>query len=264
MKPIIFFGSSPYSIIVLEELKQSNLLPKIIVTTPDQPTGRGLKLQENPVKIYANHNSITCLTSVKELLVQNLADYIGLVAAYGRIIGPITLSKFNNQIYCIHPSLLPKYRGPSPLQSQVLEQEIQTGATLFQIDTDIDHGPIVSQTPLTLLPQDTTKSLGTKLFIAGTHLFIDFLSNQQVTLIAQNHTNATLTHKISRNDGKIDYTILQNIISKKSIPNSLRTKFQAYSPWPGIWSTAPNGKRIKLIKLDPITIQEEGGNPKKI
>ena len=120
MRNIIFFGSSPFSCIVLEKLVLSAKCQVLsVVTNPDKPAGRHLKLTPNSVKVLAEKHNISVSTSMNYEL--STTNCIGLVAAYGKIISQNVLDKFAGQIYNIHPSLLPKYRGPSPLQQQILD-----------------------------------------------------------------------------------------------------------------------------------------------
>ena len=100
-------------------------------------------------------------------------EVLGLVAAYGQIIKPEVLDQFHGQIYNIHPSLLPKYRGPSPLQQQILDGVTDTGVTIIQLDAQMDHGPIVAVAHDNILPDDTTQTLGNRLFEKGAELFLN-------------------------------------------------------------------------------------------
>src|SRR3989344_6454363 len=199
MQPLVIFGSSPFSVIVLEKLLASNIYHLTsVVTTPDKPTGRGLKLTPNPVKLFAQKNNIPAYISPSSIPPLNSrggkGGVIGLVAAYGRIIPQNILDKFNNQIYNIHPSLLPKYRGPSPLQQQILDNIIKTGVTIIQLDALMDHGPIVAVAKDTIHPDDTWLTLGNRLFAKGAELFIEnYLEFKNCKLKIQDDSLATYT-----------------------------------------------------------------------
>lgn len=266
--PLVFFGSSPFSTLVLDKLLTS--LPagrlQAVVTTPDAPVGRHLKLTPNPVKVLAQKNSVPVFTDIKKFLNHPVpANSIGLIAAYGKIIGPKTLGKFNNHIYGIHPSLLPKYRGPSPLQQQILDGA-DTGVTVLQIDLGEDTGPIVVQQKEAIRPNDTWVTLGNRLFGLGTDLFIDvFLRANSAqagrrqrpgspsTALPQNHKLATFTHKLTRQDGFLPWA--------EFIKFDYDRKFRAYYNWPGIWSINPEGKRVKLVSINPPVIQYADHKP---
>ena len=240
-KQIVFFGSSPFSVLVLEKLVLSAKCQVLsVVTTPDKPVGRHLKLTPNPVKVLAQKYNLPVYDKIHDFIMTT-NDYsmtIGLVAAYGRIIGPKTLSKLNNQIYGIHPSLLPKYRGPSPLQQQILDGITETGVTIFKTDLGEDTGPIVAVAHDKVLPNDTTITLGNRLFEKGTELFIE-IQDSRFKIQKQNHSGATYTKKLTRQDGFVDYQLITN-------NHELEKKRRAFFPWPGVWTINPQGKRIKL------------------
>ncbi|MEK7090893.1 MAG: formyltransferase family protein, partial [Patescibacteria group bacterium] len=175
----------------------------------------------------------------------------GLVAAYGQIIKQETLDKFNGQIYNIHPSLLPKYRGPSPLQEQVLDGIVETGVTIIQLDALLDHGPIVAVAHDKISPDDTTETLGNRLFEKGANLFLNLLNTKHRTPNIQNEADASFTKKLTRQDGFVPWEQFQ--------PEKLDRQFRAFYNWPGIWTTTPNGQRLKLIAIKPeILVQLEG------
>ncbi|KKU56716.1 MAG: Methionyl-tRNA formyltransferase [Candidatus Amesbacteria bacterium GW2011_GWA2_47_11b] len=254
-KQVVFFGSSEFSVIVLEKLLNAQGLSLCaVVTTPDKPVGRHLKLTPNPVKVCAQkHHNIPVFTDIHDFLSTNLpTNTIALVAAHGRRLGPKTLSKFNNQIYVIHPSLLPKYRGPSPLQQQILDGAVETGVTIIQADLGEDTGPIVAQEKDVILPNDTTITLGNRLFEIGANWFIENsfqISNFKFQI--QDQGLATFTKKLTRQDGFIPW--------EQFHPEKLDRQFRAFIPWPGVWTTTPQGQRLKLIALQPqILVQLEG------
>ncbi|MFH0804252.1 MAG: methionyl-tRNA formyltransferase [Candidatus Zambryskibacteria bacterium] len=156
----VFFGSSEFSVYVLDELKIHNILPSLIVTTLDKPKGRKLVLTPTPVKIWAQENKIEILDPIS---LKNNVDLISklqaasydlfLVASYGKIIPKEIFEIPKHKTLNIHPSLLPKYRGASPIQSQILNDEKEVGVTIMQIEETMDTGPVVVQTsPLTPLP----------------------------------------------------------------------------------------------------------------
>ena len=252
---VVFFGSSDYSLPVLQKLIDQNLV-SLVVTTPDKPVGRHLKLTPNPVKVLAQKHNIPVITSLLSPLLSlgeenKRGEVVGLIAAFGRIIPQSILDTFNDQIYNIHPSLLPKYRGPSPLQQQILDGVTDTGVTLIKIDALMDHGPIVAQEKDIILNTDTPRTLGKRLFEKGTDLFIKLLSNNSpllfpslrlreglgVSYIPQDDSAASYTHKLTRQDGFVPWT---------EINSSLDRKFRAYHPWPGLWTLDPQGRRLKL------------------
>ncbi len=261
MQDIVFFGSSPFSIIVLEKVLSAKCKVLSVVTNSDKPAGRHLRLTPNPVKVFAQKNDIPVienitpfppLTTKARAESENLrggteeGDIVGLVAAYGKIIPKEILDKFNGHIYNIHPSLLPKYRGASPLQQQILDGVSDTGVTIIQMDEKMDHGPIVAVQKDTILPTDTWITLGNRLFELGADLFLSLaLSTSHLALKEQDDSLATYTHKLTRQDGFIDYKQLKDYLELRVSNLEIERKLRAFSGWPGIWSIDPKGQRIK-------------------
>lgn len=268
-KQVVFFGSSPLSNIVLQKLIDAKAV-SAVVTKADKPVGRGQKLTPNPVKVLAEKNDIPVSTT--PLPPPNLGGggsqaeggtTIALVAAYGKIIPQSVLDTFGGQMYNIHPSILPKYRGPSPLQQQILDGVTETGVTLIKLDAEMDHGPIVAQSASKIAPDDTWLTLGERLFAEGTDLIINsqFLIFNQ-TPISQNHNEATYTKKITRQDGFLEFAEFENSLKIENLKLKLARMLRAYAGWPGVWTIMPDGKRLKLIAVEPnIMIQIEGKSP---
>lgn len=259
MKSIVFFGSSSFSTIVLEKLVASNQLTVTsVVTKEDKKAGRGQKLAPNPVKVLAEKHNLNIQYSVSNIQYQ--PGSIGLVAAYGKIIPQSVLDTFSGQIYNIHPSLLPKYRGPSPLQQQILDAVTVTGVTIIKLDAEMDHGPIVAQETDTILPNDTWITLGERLFARGTDLFLSKIQDLKSNISPQDHGQATYTKKITRQDGFIPWVEFKSTLDANSY--LLDARLRAFAQWPGVWTTMPDGKRLKLISFKPeILVQIEGKSP---
>ena len=249
---IVFFGSSSFSIFCLEELKKHNLLPALIITTPDKPVGRGLKMEANPVKTWAEANNIECLTPnrLDSEFVSQLTPHncnLALVASYGKIIpaSVIDLPKYGT--LNIHPSLLPKYRGPSPLQKQIINDEQNIGVTVMKIDEQVDHGAIVAQEKMPEVLNHMKEpvsfdQLEIELATAGIKLFIKILPDWiegKIKATEQNHAEATFTKKILKSDGELD------IESGGHYKNYL--KYLAYADWPQTYFfVEKNGIKIRV------------------
>ncbi len=248
MQSVIFFGSAPLSNIVLQKLLDAKVGVDIVVTKADKPVGRHLKLTPNPLKTLALRHTIPVVESLNDLKVS--CNSVGLVAAYGRIIPQEVLDKFSGRIYNIHPSLLPKYRGPSPLQQQILDGVAETGVTIIQVDAEMDHGPILAQEKDVISPTDTWVTLGERLFAKGTDAFIDFLQHpDKYSLTPQDHSQATYTKLLTRQDGYIPWEEFNQLLSNPS--PLIKRKFQAFHPWPGIWSVNKHNQRTKLLAIYP-------------
>jgi methionyl-tRNA formyltransferase len=153
----VFFGTPELSVWVLEELKEASIVPSLIVTAPDTPKGRNLILSPTPVKEWALRHDIPVIevaslkdrTAVPELA--NSEWDLFIVAAYNIILPQWLLDLPKKGTLNVHPSLLPKLRGPSPVRSAILlDQKDAVGVSIMQIDEKIDHGPIVAQATVEL------------------------------------------------------------------------------------------------------------------
>lgn len=188
----------------------------------------------------------------------NEAD-LGVVAAYGRI---LTKNELNTPKYgCIniHPSLLPKYRGPTPVQTAILNGDKETGVTIIKLDEEVDHGPILAQVKKPIFLTDTSESLYKRLFEKGAQLLPITLHeyiNGLIKPVAQNHSKATFTKPLTRTDGYID---ISDTISSERLGQMIR----AYYPWPGTWAKwkMKDGKWKILKFLPEKKIQVEGKKP---
>lgn len=280
-----FFGSANISVNVLDELKKAGYLPDLIVTYPDKPVGRGLKLSENPVAIWAHENQIPTIKEPKltvdavEKIKNKIADLrtngtgpdnLFIVAAYGRIIPKTILDLSKHGTLNVHPSLLPKYRGPSPILSAILADETKNGVSIMLLDEEMDHGPVVAQEEVDITNLTTADSasvicrtgawpmlypefeayMGRKGGALLAKILPDWMAGK-ITAKDQDHTAATYTKKVNKEDGYIPYEVLKLANNSDSsgdanIAREIALKFSAYSGWPGIYtiykSVGPNTK----------------------
>ncbi|MFA6269953.1 MAG: methionyl-tRNA formyltransferase [Candidatus Paceibacterota bacterium] len=242
----VFFGSSEFSVYVLEELKIHSILPKLIVTTLDKPKGRKLILTPTPVKIWARNNNIDCISPVSlkkqnSDLVSKLKsqDYdLFLVASYGKLIPKEIFEIPTFKTLNIHPSLLPKYRGASPIQSQILNNEKEIGVTIMQIEETMDTGPIVIQKNVAIENWPIgRKELEKILATEGSKLFAHILPEWVIGAIdpiMQNEEKATYCQKIEKEDG---------LINLEDAPYENLLKIKAFEEWPTAFYFE-NNKRI--------------------
>ncbi|MFA6227091.1 MAG: methionyl-tRNA formyltransferase [Candidatus Paceibacterota bacterium] len=245
---IVFFGSSDFSVIALDELKKLGIMPELIISTPDRPQGRKLVLTPTPVKIWAENNSVECITPEKlknSDFISKISEYnLFVVASYGKIIPKEIIEIPKYKILNIHPSLLPKYRGASPLQEQILNNEQDIGVSVMQIDEEMDHGAIIAQKKLDILGWPTGfRSTQETLAKAGADLLAEILPDWikgKIKAKEQNHSEATFTKKVEKSDGLID------IKNGDQFKNYL--KILAYEEWPrAFFEIEKGGKKIKVI-----------------
>jgi len=243
---IVFFGTPNIATITLNELiKQFRVIA--VVTQPDKPAGKEKKIEATPVKRIAQDYGIK-IFQPKDLItigkdLSSLSPDIGVLFAYKNTVPKDIINLFPFGILNIHPSLLPKYRGPSPVQSAILNNETKTGVTIIKIDEEIDHGPIIAQKEVQMNYGENANDLLQRLSIIGTQLLMESISkyiNKEITPQDQEHSEATKTNTISRENGLINW---------KNNAKSIYLQYRAYFPWPGAY-TQFMGKRFKIIDLN--------------
>jgi len=249
---IIFFGTPKFAEIVFEKIIADGGYEILgVVTTLDEPVGRKQILTAPPTKILAEKNGLKVWQPEKlsDDFLEELADAnadLFIVAAYGKIIPQkfLDLPKFG--CLNVHPSLLPKYRGASPIQSALLHGEKETGVTIMKMDAEMDHGPIVTSDKRQVTREDTQETLMEKLAEVGAELLLKIIPDYLTGKIEpkeQDHTEATFCKIIKKSDGEIDWNK-----SAEEIYNQWR----AFWPWPGVFfeSRIMNYElRIKIIEL---------------
>jgi len=254
----IYLSSGQFGAKVLEGLR---VKPKLVITQPDKKGGRGLKqLLPTPVKQYCQTHNINYQTKGWDPL---LDCRVALVADYGVIIPRNLLNQPKLGFFNIHPSLLPKYRGSTPLQTAIINEEKITGVSIIKMDEKVDHGPLVTQEKLKIDINDTYLSLLEKTAILGAKLFnqVDW---EKINPVMQKHQKATYTKKLRRQDGYIPIEqlipyltpiftkynllhLLPNQTEKPIEPQKLHNLIRGLTPWPGVW-TESQKRIIKIVK----------------
>jgi len=243
---IIFFGTDTLATTILNALLTApDIEIAAIITQPDKPAGRGKKMESPLTKRFGAHHGIPVL-QYKKLDEDAIAEIkksntdIFVVAEYGLIIPEKILGLALQGTLNVHPSLLPKYRGATPIQSALLHDEKETGVSIMLLDREMDHGPILAQKTMAIEDEDTAPTLEAKLGRAGAELLIETLEkwiSGVITPREQDHNAATFCKKLSREDGRIDWNRPAEEIYRA---------WRAYLPWPGIF-TMWNGKRLKIV-----------------
>ncbi len=269
----IFFGTPEIASDTLKILKDNDYLPSLIVTSPDKPQGRKMIITPPPVKVWAEKNNIPYIQpefglnivfkSIAQADEPSIANFqqkimcgfknnvqpdLFIIVAYGKILPKeiIDFPKFGS--LNIHYSLLPKYRGASPVESAILNGETETGITIQKMAYKMDSGPIVAQEKVAIMPDETAEELRARLIKIGGELLVKILNTTPLpfghsplsggNLIPQDETQATFCKKIKKEDGLID-------LNDDPVKNY--NKFRAYAKWPRTFFFK-DGKRIIITK----------------
>jgi methionyl-tRNA formyltransferase len=244
----IFFGSSEFAKIILKKLLEFKMKPFLIITNPSKPKGRKKILSPTPVYLLAQENNIPVLTPEK----LNNQDFINefkklkpelvILTAYGKIIPSELLNISLKGFINLHPSLLPQWRGATPIQSAILHGNTETGVSLMLMDEQIDHGPIIQRAKYEIQDKRLTyEELSTELALLGADLIIktvpQFLKGK-ISPVLQDHSLATYCQKILPEDEKIQW-------NETSI--QIDRKVRTLNPHPGVYTKAINPEGNKLI-----------------
>lgn len=233
-----FLGSSDFSVIVLDRLKTNGLLPTLIVTIEDKAQGRKMQIVPEDVKVWAQKENIPFLqlkTLKSEESAKSILSYFGegadffVVTHYSKFIPQNILDFPKNGILNIHPSLLPKLRGPSPIKSGILEEN-ETGVTIIKLDEEMDHGPILGIEKIVTTEWPPYElELKKDLAVLGADMLtktIPKLISGEIVPQEQDHSSATFCKKIVKTDGELDLNDPAN--------TNLR-KIRAYHDWPSAY-----------------------------
>lgn len=257
---IIFFGTPEFAKHFLAALHEdADISVEAVITQPDKPTGRKQTLTPSPVKIYSAENKIPVYQPDRKSkilpMVQEISEGIDafVVVAYGNILAQEVLDLPKLGTINVHPSKLPQYRGPSPMQAALVNQDKETAISIMLLDAEMDHGPIFAQLPIALAAKETLASLQNKVIEQGGPFLVETLKDLQNDLvypIEQDHNRATYCGMLSREDGRIDWN---------ESAAQIEAKFRAYYPWPGLW-TMWNDKRVKFASLTAEPGTQEPGS----
>ncbi len=239
-----FFGTSHIATMVLDELEKAGLLPSLIVSTPPKKKGRGLQEVDTDVATWAKQRNIPLAYDWTEF--ESSSWDVAIVVDYGKILPQSLLGVPKKGFLNMHPSLLPRLRGASPMRSAILNNERDTGVSVILIDEQMDHGPIVAQkkAQITEWPVKNPE-LEQILVPLGGALLAQILREYVAGTIEpeeQNHDVATYSGKFSKDDGLLDL--------KGDVLENLR-KIYAFEGWPGTYAYFERaGKKIRVAILD--------------
>ena len=303
---IVIFGTPDYVIPILNSLhkefrSRSGESPIVaVVTQKPKPIGRKQELSFSPVDTWAYRKKIPIYFEPLKIIQENIKADLGILASYGEIIPKKVIEHFPYGILNVHPSLLPKYRGASPVQSTILSGDTETGGTIIQIDELLDHGPIVCQFKEEVFDDDNTESLRKRLFERSAEVLISLIPayiQKKITLHEQDHERAVITRQIKKEDGFIPPEYINKAIQGKTVKKNWEIPFiknyslvpnaycldrfiRAMYSWPVAWTNVnvtsdkkQVTRRLKIIsahveklvpsayRLVPDIVQLEGKSP---
>ena len=248
----VFFGTADFSIAILEELAKAGFIPSLIVTPEDKPAGRKLVIAPPPVKIWGQKHNIATIqpsTLKGDLPVELTSPLSGgwdlfVVAAYGKLLPRSLLDLPKHGTLNVHPSLLPKLRGASPIQAAILGDIRKTGVTIMLVDEEMDHGPIIAQAEITVEDWPPKASALRELLAhVGGELLAETIPlwlEKKIPPEEQDESKATYTLKIKKDDGLID-------LNDDSYENF--KKIRAFDMWPGTYFFTLRGDKEVRVKI---------------
>jgi methionyl-tRNA formyltransferase len=250
---IVFFGTPEFAVPSLQALCEEGYRPRLVVSQPARPAGRGQRIQDPPVAAWARMAGLDVMQPEKvntrrfRELIEALEPDLGVVVAYGAILTPRLLEVPSLGFVNVHASLLPKYRGAAPIQAAIADGERVTGVTTMQVEPSLDAGPILLRREVSIHPRETTPELAARLAEAGAELLVDTIGRLDFGLVQpepQDGFEATYAPKLTKADGDVDW---------KLPAQALFNRLRAYTPWPGLRGVV-GGEEVKLLEFYPVDV----------
>jgi len=248
---VVFMGTPEFSVSPLEYLIRNEYQVAAVYTRPDKPTGRGRALAASPVKrmALARELSVVQPDSLKgEKAAEQLRSFqpdVIVLAAYGQILPRAILDIPRHGCLNIHPSLLPRFRGASPVAAAILAGDEFTGVSIMQMEAGLDTGPVLARAQIPVSSRDTTGSLTGKLSLIGAQMLLEVLPRWvrgEIAAQSQNEAEAIYSDPLSKGEGEIDWHMPAIDIWRR---------VRAFQPWPGCF-TRWQGKQLKIIEAVPL------------
>jgi methionyl-tRNA formyltransferase len=244
---IVFIGTPEFSAIILERICQSNFKPVLVITAPDKPVGRKQIISSPPVKIISEKYNIPVLqpekiTEAKKELEKISPDLI-ILSAYGKILPKDILNIPKYGCLNIHPSLLPKYRGSSPIQMAILNGDKKTGITIILMVEKMDEGPVLASKEYKIKPNITYKELEKELAELGGKVLVDTIPKwikKRIKPRSQDNSKAIYTKILTREDGVVDW---------KKPAEFIERQVRAFNPWPGTFCNYQQSEKTQKMKI---------------
>jgi methionyl-tRNA formyltransferase len=240
----VYFGTPSVASDTLAILIENGFIPEVVVTAPDAPRGRGLVMTPSETKTLSLVHNIPFITptSLDAGTIAEIDSYecdYAICVAYGKILPEELISAFSNGIVNVHYSLLPKYRGATPLETSLLSGEKETGVTIQKMVRELDAGDIIAQESTIIGPNETARELRPRLIEIGAHLLVETLPEYlsgNISMIQQDASLASFAHKLKKEDGLLDL---------ESPAEENWSKYRAYADSIGTYFME-NEKRMKI------------------
>ena len=246
---LVFCGTPEFAVPTLEAVVEAGHEVLLVVTRPDQPAGRHMLVTAPPIVDAARRMGLPLAQPEKlgadEFVsrLRALAPDVAVVVAFGRMISPRLLQVPRHGFVNLHPSLLPRYRGPSPIESAILAGDAVTGVTTMLLDEGMDTGPILLQRETPIGPRERSPELEVRLARLGAELMAETLAHIEagtVVATSQDGSAATVTGKLERRMGRVDWQLTAR---------ELANRCRAFDPWPGLFASF-RGARLKIHGLE--------------
>lgn len=249
---VVFMGTPDFAVAPLNALVESRHDIMAVYSQPPRPKGRGHKVQFSPVHQRAYDLSIPVNTPAKLKndmdQVSELAAFapdVCVVVAYGLILPKEILNIPRYGCLNIHASLLPRWRGAAPIQRAIWEGDERTGICIMQMEEGLDTGPVVCCEEIDITPQTTTPLLHDALSDMGARMIVEVLDrlaeDKKLDAKPQSESGKTYAHMLKKEHGKVDWNLSADQIDRQ---------IRALNPWPGVWTTTDDGKRLKILKAE--------------
>ncbi len=288
---IVYIGTPYFSASFLEKLhfsaEELGLKIDHVITQPDQPVGRKKVLTASPVKIMAQKLAYDVEHDFNRFMKTEGLD-LAILYAYGNIITKSQLEKPSHGFWNIHPSVLPAFRGASPITYPLVLGHTSTGVTLMQMDVELDHGPVISQRPFDIPSSTLRPELEVALTEVAFQILKDtlvrFKAERYIECYSQDHQKATFTRQLEKKDGYISWDLLQksmnnerisfealpSVIQDYYVRNSIErienitfmsaeivwNMYRAFVGWPGIWTSIPVKGEEKRVKINSLSYRD--------
>jgi len=255
---IVFIGTPRFAVPSLQRLAADGHTISAVLTQPERPAGRGRRLRPSPVKQAAEqlgiavYQPVTLRDSDAVSRISDLTPEVLVAVAYGQILRPDVLDIAPRGVLNIHPSLIPRWRGASPIPAAILAGDGETGTSVILMDAGMDSGPMLAQRRININPSDNTSSLTEQLSLLSADLLADTLPrwlHGEIKPQAQDESQATTCARLRKEDGVIDWTRPANEIWRV---------VRAYNPWPGS-CTILDGELLHIWEAWPL--EADSGEP---